>query len=40
MTCLAIPSAKEHIADHFANRRVRGLTAYSPASQARSAYAA
>ena len=40
MTCPAIPSAKESIADHFANRRVRGLIACSPASQARSAYAA
>ena len=29
MTCPAIPSAKDSIADHFANRRVRGLTACS-----------
>ena len=29
--------AKESIADRFANRRVLGLTACSPASQARSA---
>src|SRR5690348_9781079 len=35
-----MPSAKESIADHLANLRVRGLTACSPASQARSAYAA
>jgi hypothetical protein len=40
VTCPAIPSAKDSIADHLANRRVRGLTACSPASQARSAYAA
>jgi hypothetical protein len=35
-----MPSANEKIADHFANRRVRALTACSVASQARSAYAA
>src|SRR5436190_5061163 len=35
-----MPSAKEQIADHLANRRVRPLTECSPASQARSAYAA
>src|SRR5438552_8217036 len=35
-----MPSAKEQIADHLANRRVRPLTACSRASQARSAYAA
>jgi len=35
-----MPSAKEQIADHFANRRVRPLTACPLASQARSAYAA
>ena len=40
MTCPAIPSARDSSADHFAKRRVRGLTACSPASQARSAYAA
>ena len=34
-----IPSAKEQIADHLANRRVLVLTACSLASQARSAYA-
>jgi hypothetical protein len=38
--CERLPSAKEDIADHFANLRVRGLTACSPDSQARSAYAA
>jgi hypothetical protein len=32
-----MPSAKELIADHFANRRVRGLTSCLPDSQARSA---
>src|SRR5256885_16974052 len=35
-----MPSAKEQIADHLANRRVRPLTDSSPVSQARSAYAA
>src|SRR5579863_7558450 len=35
-----MPSAKEQIADHLANRRVRPLIESSPASQARSAYAA
>src|SRR6267378_1815253 len=35
-----MPSAKEQIADHLANRRVRPLIDSSPASQARSAYAA
>src|SRR2546429_9122273 len=35
-----MPSAKEQIADHLANRRVRPLIACSPLSQARSAYAA
>ena len=40
MTCPAIPSASDSSADHFANRRVLGLTASCPASQARSAYAA
>src|SRR5271169_3781972 len=35
-----MPSAKEQIADHLANRRVRPLTGCSPVSQARSAYAA
>jgi hypothetical protein len=35
-----MPSANEKIADHFAKQRVRGLTACSLASQARSAYAA
>src|SRR6185312_462019 len=35
-----MPSAKEQIADHLANRRVRPLTGCSRASQARSAYAA
>src|SRR5580700_11464637 len=35
-----MPSAKEQIADHLANRRVRPLTECSPLSQARSAYAA
>jgi len=35
-----MPSAKEPIADHLANRRVRPLIAWSRASQARSAYAA
>ncbi len=39
-TCPAIPSAKEQIADHFANRRVRALIIWSRTSQARSAYAA
>jgi len=38
--CPAIPSVKEKIADRLANRRVRSLTAWSPDSQARSAYAA
>src|SRR6476660_6700283 len=35
-----MPSAKEQIADHLANRRVRPLTGCSPLSHARSAYAA
>jgi hypothetical protein len=35
-----MPSAKEPIADHLANRRVRLLIQSSRASQARSAYAA
>ena len=35
-----MPSAKEQIADHLANRRVRPLIDCSPDSQARSAYAA
>src|ERR1700734_3943886 len=35
-----MPSAKEQIADHLANRRVRPLIDGSSASQARSAYAA
>src|SRR6266704_5626558 len=35
-----MPSVKEQIADHLANRRVRPLTGCSPDSQARSAYAA
>ena len=35
-----MPRAKEQIADHLANRRVRPLIACSPVSQARSAYAA
>src|SRR5271157_529810 len=35
-----MPSANEQIADHLANRRVRPLTEFPPASQARSAYAA
>src|SRR5258707_2736098 len=35
-----MPSAKEQIADHLANRRVRSLIDSSPVSQARSAYAA
>src|SRR5712671_6445223 len=35
-----MPSVKEQIADHLANRRVRPLIACSRASQARSAYAA
>src|SRR5271157_2657044 len=35
-----MPSAKEQIADHLANRRVRPLIDCSRASQARSAYAA
>jgi len=35
-----MPSAKEQIADHLANRRVRPLIVCSRASQARSAYAA
>src|SRR5260370_18515502 len=35
-----MPRAKEQIADHLANRRVRSLTDSSPVSQARSAYAA
>src|SRR4029077_19669450 len=35
-----MPSAKEQIADHLAHRRLRPLTACSPLSQARSAYAA
>ncbi len=39
-TCPAMPSAKEQIADHLANRRVRPLTGCSRVSQARSAYAA
>jgi hypothetical protein len=39
-TCPAMPSAKEQIADHLANRRVRALIERSRASQARSAYAA
>jgi len=39
-TCPAMPSANEKIADHLANRRVRALTAWSRASQPRSAYAA
>jgi aminoglycoside phosphotransferase (APT) family kinase protein len=34
------PSAKEQIADHLANRRVRSLIIGSRISQARSAYAA
>ncbi len=38
-TCPAMPSAKEQIADHLANRRVRPLIEGSRASQARSAYA-
>lgn len=36
----SLPSVKEQIADHLANRRVRPLTVCSSASQARSAYAA
>ncbi len=39
-TCPAMPSVKEQIADHLANRRVRPLTEYPSDSQARSAYAA
>src|SRR5206468_12837652 len=39
-TCPAMPSAKEQIADHLANRRVRPLTGCPSVSQARSAYAA
>ncbi len=39
-TCPAMPSAKEQIADHLANRRVRSLIIGSRVSQARSAYAA
>jgi len=35
-----MPSAKEQIADHLANRRVRSPIIWSRASQARSAYAA
>ena len=35
-----MPSAKEQIADHLANRRVRSLIQSARASQARSAYAA
>src|SRR6266481_5142536 len=35
-----MPSVKEQIADHLANRRVRPLIESSLASQARSAYAA
>jgi hypothetical protein len=35
-----MPSAKEQIADHLANRRVRSPIQGSPDSQARSAYAA
>src|ERR1700730_19117319 len=35
-----MPSAKEQIADHLANRRVRSLIECPSASQARSAYAA
>ena len=37
---MGMPSAKEQIADHLANRRVRALITWSRASQARSAYAA
>jgi len=36
-TCPAMPSAKQQIADHLANRRVRVLIIWSRASQARSA---
>jgi hypothetical protein len=35
-----MPSVKEEIAHHHANRRVRAVIAGSRASQARSAYAA